>query len=316
MNSELVSKHVSLFYSNNELGLYVIVPFDYEKDPIDIKFNIRAIDAKNRTDLCHVTLHLIDQNDNLPQFMNYNSTFYLKENTKPNSFIGQVVAVDEDLSEINSDISFRFIGNEYLSSLFKIYESGVIFSNKFSFDRETQDHYNLKIEAFNKVDNKSTVANYHVVITDQNDNYPYFINPTSKYLNIEPKRAQLKDMTPTIFTAEALDKDIGLNGRIAYSISDNMSILSINQNNGSVFINQNVIANDHSSKRVLNVTLKARDCGQPSLETIVSFILYLNFQTSEIPLSVLRSMDAEKLNSSQSETSKSFRKLKKFNFKV
>lgn len=302
VNSELISKHISLFYTNNALSLYVIVPFDYEKDPITIEFNIRAIDAKNRTDLCHVTLHLIDQNDNSPQFMNYNSTFYLKENLAPNSFIGQVVAVDEDLSEINSDISFRFIGNEHLNSLLKIYKSGVIFTNKFSFDRETQDHYNLNIEAFNKVDNTSTVANYHIVITDQNDNYPYFINPTTKYLNIEPKKPQSN--LQTLFTAQALDKDIGLNGKILYSIGDNMSLLSIDQNNGTVSINENINIVNLSSKRVLNVTLKARDCGQPSLETTVSFVLYLNFQASEMPLSVLRSLNAGKMNTSQNEISK------------
>lgn len=70
--------------------LYLMKPFDYELDGDKVEFDLLAYDVDNFTDVCMITIFIKDTNDNSPVFMNDNSTFLLKENAPPNSFIGQV----------------------------------------------------------------------------------------------------------------------------------------------------------------------------------------------------------------------------------
>ncbi len=106
-SNSYVDRHVYLFYEQDTLNLVVQNSFDYEEDGGLIEFSITMSDGLMRNDTCEVRIHVIDQNDNMPQIMNANETFSIKENSIANSFVGQVIAVDRDSSGTNSDVSFR-----------------------------------------------------------------------------------------------------------------------------------------------------------------------------------------------------------------
>lgn len=75
---------------DNHPLLHIVKPFDFEIYGGRIEFELIANDIDNMTDSCHITIVIIDINDNSPVFLNENTTFVIKENSPPNSFIGQV----------------------------------------------------------------------------------------------------------------------------------------------------------------------------------------------------------------------------------
>lgn len=108
VSPDYIASHFFLAYTQNLLSLTVEMPFDYEQHTPLLEFNVTVFDDVGRNASCSVQLHLIDVNDNPPQFMNANSTFYVRENNADaDSFIGQVLAVDQDSQGANSDISYR-----------------------------------------------------------------------------------------------------------------------------------------------------------------------------------------------------------------
>ncbi len=205
----------------------------------------------------------------------------------------------------------RLVGSKHVNSLFKIYKSGVILSDRVVFDRETQDFYNIQVEAYNNADynNSSIVGNFTVQITDENDNKPYFIYPGEnvKYLSINKLGSYNGKNCSGLFAAKAGDMDSGLNGQVEYFIHDNSGSLSIDRRSGDVFIdhqwNGSKLERECRRKRVLEVRLVARDMGEPWLEKDLNLTIYLNHEPSEIPVSVMRSMQSsEMLKSNQNWT--------------
>lgn len=174
-----VREHVTVLGDDDEANLpilHVLKPFDYETHGDKIEFDLVAYDVDNYTDSCQIVINVRDLNDNAPLFMNENATFVLKENSPPNSFIGQVIAIDRDSSGPNSDISFR-IQSDHLGSFFKIYKTGVI-SNWIPLDREAHSEFTLHIEAYNtNSPSLSRVGVYYVKLEDENDNRPRFVYP-------------------------------------------------------------------------------------------------------------------------------------------
>ena len=171
--------------------IHVSIAFDYETHGEKIEFDLIAYDVDNRTDACHVTIFVRDVNDNAPMFMNENSTFVLKENSPPNSFIGQVIAIDRDSPGPNSDVSFR-IRSEHLRAYFKIYKTGVI-ANCLPLDREAHPEFTIFVEAFNTNDPSfSQVGVYHVKLEDENDNRPHFVYPKENSTRIILKLPQFE----------------------------------------------------------------------------------------------------------------------------
>ena len=198
----------------------------------------------------------------------------------------------------------RFIRNDPTNSPFRIYKSGMIFSNNFVFDREAQDLYTVQIQAYNHFDNTSTTGTFHIQITDENDNSPYFVYPAADvdYLNIEKLDHPKGKNYSKLLTVKATDKDIGLNGRLVYYIYDSLDLLTIDRHTGDLFINYTRINRtkdeDVCLKRVLDVSLTVRDLGEPSRETIKNFTLYMNFGMHEIPIGLLGTVtNTEVLNS-------------------
>lgn len=276
-------------YVNDTLGnsypvLMVSRPFDYETEGRRIEFFLAVYDINNLTDTALVSIKLLDQNDNHPVFMNENSTFFIRENMPPNSFIGQAIAIDKDSQGSNSDISFRIVSNAY-ASLFKIYKSGVI-SNKVSLDREQQGFYSIEIEAYDFGEPSLTrTAYYYIQIEDDNDNKPILIYPNESTNHLFVK-------TPTIWNSskqmlmniEAMDLDYDLNSQLKYFIGEQTDeLLEIDSSNGSVYLDLIKLNKTNGLKRIIHTKFLIKDSGSPAQETALNFTFFVNYERSELP---------------------------------
>ena len=290
ITDETAKKYIYINDSNyNYPLLYLNNSFDYEIIGNKFEFNLTAFDIDNNIDTTQIIIKIDDVNDNKPIFLNDNSTFSFKENMPLNSFIGQLIAVDKDSSASNSDVSFRML-YDHFGSLFKIHKNGVI-SNKIVFNREIQSFYTLKIEAYdNGEPSQKTVGTFYVKIEDENDNEPIFVQPNHPihFMNVKLNEtsSQIK-----LFDVKAEDPDLNENGRIEYFVQDTLNILYINKTNGSVYLNQTIEQKDF--KRIFQVNITAKDCGQISLNKTINFTLYLNYDLNELPLEVKNQIEQD-----------------------
>ena len=287
-----LSEHLLVKYDNGYISLVVKKAFDFEIQGRLIEFDLITFDAANQTDSTHVTIDLIDQNDNPPLIMNENVTFSIKENGSLNGFIGQVIAIDRDSSGVNSDISFRLIGER---DSFAISKNGLI-TNSVVLDREAKDFYALEIEAFNLFDNQSTLGLFYVKIIDLNDNRPHFIFPNQAteflMLNLSNSLNNTK-----LFDVKATDADTGQNGVLTYSIRDSSNLLHINPTNGSVYLDYVNLNMTQQINESLNVSIKITDSGVPCLESHFNFIMFLNWENEGTPpIEVVRMIEQANIN--------------------
>ncbi|CAF0755364.1 unnamed protein product [Didymodactylos carnosus] len=153
------------------------IQFDYE---ILKNFSIKIIATDNGKPKSHhasaiVNVAVIDENDNSPQFTTPTYSFSIYENNSPNTYIGQVKAIDLD-SGLNGEVQYRL--DSIPSNLFLITKDGKLYVNEI-IDREKFDEYNFNVIAFDRGQPKSlsSKAKIHLKIYDVNDECPKFLFP-------------------------------------------------------------------------------------------------------------------------------------------
>ncbi|CAH1126852.1 unnamed protein product [Ceutorhynchus assimilis] len=197
----------------------------------------------------HLTVLLVDENDNRPEFPGSVAAnpyhFYISENNDPDTLIGHVQALDIDEGKHAAVYYYILIGNE--NNAFKLNRAtGNLYSMK-SFDRETQDEYNLVIIANNDPDfyvteeeimemeklgmlEDKSIAHVVVTIKDVNDNEPYFQRPVY-YAAINA----MANVNQFVVNVSAFDPDYGINGSLTYYIkASNLYKYRSNKSSGSI----------------------------------------------------------------------------------
>lgn len=192
----------------------------------------------------YLTVLLVDENDNRPEFPGSKSTnpyhFFVSENNDKNMLIGQVQALDRDEGNHAKVYYYIISGNED-SAFYLDRSEGGIYSNK-SFDREEKDEYDLLIIATNdpnfiaspdnsEIDeNDRSVAQVKVSINDLNDNAPIF--EQSVYYSAVNAMANINDF---VVNVTAVDPDLGANGSVTYYIkATNLYKFNSNRSSGSI----------------------------------------------------------------------------------
>jgi len=130
-----------------------------------------------------------------------------------------------------------------------------------SFDRETMSFYQIELRArdFGQPSLRRSMT-FELNITDVNDERPQFKSNYTFDL-IENNRI------PTIIgQVQAFDSDQGVNGQISYAISPPSSYFHITANEGMLSTNTSF---DYELKREYHFQVRARDHGQPSLESFI-----------------------------------------------
>ena len=155
-----------------------------------------------------VFVTLSDVNDNIPRFDKLVYKVTISEESPVGSLLVNLTANDPDYG-INSDISYSMN-----HPMFKIDpKTGSVTTTK-ELDRETKDTYSFIVRVQDGGGLESSVA-VNVVISDTNDNSPYFLS--------ERYKTDVIDKTPVgtiVLSIVAEDKDVHQNARIVYTIVD------------------------------------------------------------------------------------------------
>ncbi|XP_056238402.1 protocadherin gamma-A11-like [Seriola aureovittata] len=253
---------------------------DFEKDR---KYEIRVIakDQGGLSDATKVVIEVTDINDNAPVINIMSFTSLISENVPPGTTIAVFNVKDAD-SERNGQIACSVDSN----LPFKIQSSLTNYYNLLSqvpFDRESKPEYNITITATDSGSPPlSTKAVLHLKISDVNDNYPVFSEPSYSAYIVENNVPGL-----SIFSVSAQDSDWNQNARLSYFLEDTQvsgnpvsSYVSINSETGVIHV---VRSFDYEQIKQLIFTVKAQDGGSPPLSSNVTVKILIQDQNDNPP---------------------------------
>ncbi|KAK4297732.1 hypothetical protein Pmani_029851, partial [Petrolisthes manimaculis] len=189
-------------------------PLDRESTPRYL-LTVAAADLGSHPGLtatATLTVDVLDENDNAPEFTQSESEISIVETTPVNTVLVQFQASDADLG-VNKEVSFM-IGGGNMQEAFRIdTKTGTLYLERL-LDFEKQSLYRLNITAADGGSPRLTsTISFMVHVLDCNDNPPAFPN-TDIWRGIEEG---ILPNTP-IETVTAEDPDSGDNGKIKYTI--------------------------------------------------------------------------------------------------
>ncbi|OON19536.1 cadherin domain protein, partial [Opisthorchis viverrini] len=172
-----------------------------------------------------VKITVLDVNDNAPQFGSAEYTFHLAENQPRATQVGQVTATDLD-SDIYGPIHY-FVGDESDATNFRVDKMTGVIRCRQALDREKQARYVFTVLAkdtsVHSSNSKSLsslqltgTCKVTVLIDDENDNWPVFVNPNSTANTLAV--AVDETLGHKLAYIQATDADDGENALITYSI--------------------------------------------------------------------------------------------------
>ncbi len=199
---------------------------------------------------------IMDINDFAPKFEKPSYSVSISENTLLNTNILQVSAHDNDLGA-NAEITYSILTD---TSNFEIEPQSGIIKVSNILDRETQEVYNIEVQAQDSAmeNSLSSVVTVTVKLDDINDNAPVFLPDTYKI--------RIREDLPigaVVMVITAFDPDLGNDGTVRYNLQDGMDgKFEVDRQTGAIRITD---ALDYETQQVYNITARARDRGEPTL---------------------------------------------------
>ncbi|XP_067054992.1 protocadherin Fat 4-like [Acropora muricata] len=212
-----------------------------------------------------VFVTLTDINDNVPTFESLVYKVKIAENSPVGAHLVNVSANDPDYG-VNSDISY-FMRHPK----FQIDPKTGSITTTGELDREIQDTYSFIVRVQDGGGLESTVA-VNVVISDANDNSPYFLS-TSYKTNVMEKTP----IGAIVLNIVAQDQDSHQNAHITYSISDAKdNLFTIEPSTGFIKVHKTINRIDLLQRGIINANgsyifkVIAQDHGFPRLSSEIS----------------------------------------------
>ncbi|KAL0182416.1 hypothetical protein M9458_021791, partial [Cirrhinus mrigala] len=221
-----------------------------------------------------ITVNILDVNDNPPVFSERVYSVYIKENSAPGSVLASVTASDLDTGE-NAKIVYSVLdtntqGVPVSSYVYINSENGSIFSMH-SFDYEKMKVFHIIVLAKDHGSpSLSSNTTIHVFISDQNDNAPAVIYPSTSMGSVTHQRMPRSAKAGHLVTkVTAVDADSGHNAWLFYRLAEatDASLFSVNLHTGEVRTKRAVSEHDDSSQRLL---IEIKDNGEPIQSTTVT----------------------------------------------
>ncbi|XP_034086743.1 protocadherin gamma-A10-like [Gymnodraco acuticeps] len=215
---------------------------------------------ENPMELHHVTVEVLDINDNSPSFHQHDMQLTIGESAVPGARFVLPTANDPDvgvnaLQDYHLSPNGNFILKTYSNSDGRKYAEMVL---EKPLDREQYPSLSLKLIAFDGgTPHTSGTVIIDITVLDHNDNSPVF--------NQTVYKANVVENSPGgtyIITVNATDADSGSNGLIYYSISKMQgsidSIFEINKTTGVIFLSRQV---DYEKAKKYEIRIEATDQG-------------------------------------------------------
>ncbi|XP_051869502.1 protocadherin-10-like [Pristis pectinata] len=219
--------------------------------------------SPERSGTAHVTITILDTNDNAPVFDKSLYTVSVKENVPLDTLLIKLNATDLDQGK-NAEIIYSFSGyNEpRVTEIFAINpKTGEVYLKE-RLDFEEGSAYEIDVEAKDgNAQPLSTHCSVRVEITDVNDNVPDLtLNSVSTAINEDAPSGTL------IALISVTDKDSNQNGYIDCSISPNLPFDLKSSFSNSYRLVTNA-ALDRESAPQHKITVSCKDRGIPPLST-------------------------------------------------
>ncbi|XP_076595621.1 protocadherin Fat 2 [Chaetodon auriga] len=153
--------------------------------------------------------------------------------------------------------------------------SGVLETTGIPFDREEQDVYDVVVKVEDmRTPPRTATTQVKVFIDDVNDNSPQFLNlPFSMMIS------ETSEPGDVLYQATAIDRDVGENGSIMYSLEEHFDLFRIDPDVGDVSL-QRPLDFEALNKYVL--TVLAIDEGEPSRSTLAQLSIQVRNQTNPV----------------------------------
>ena len=196
------------------------------------KLTIIATDqgTPSRSGKTTVVITVLDENDNSPIISPANSTTYIQENLNGDFLVQKLHIVDPD-NGANSTLKVKLVNN---FARFKIKQSGSEYSilTTRGLDREFFSDITLQVEVADEGSPKrSTIADVHVFVLDDNDSPPVLSKQRYDF------RTQSNTAAGTfVAQVQATDSDLPANSKMQFSvISGNRSFVNVEQDTGIIY---------------------------------------------------------------------------------
>ncbi|XP_046739792.1 cadherin-related tumor suppressor [Diprion similis] len=211
-----------------------------------------------RSSVVPVVVHIIDENDNAPQFTNSSFIFHIRENEPPDTFVGKLLATDRDVGR-NAELTFSLPStqqdfivdprNGFIKSLHVFDRESLVANTGVSF---VTLEATVTDNGVNRLRDKVKVTIY---VTDVNDNAPQFQRIPYKVQVSEG--AAIGTQLLRVYTSDA---DESLNGDVFYSleIGDQREYFSIDEATGLISLAREL---DRETIDTYALTVVAHDAG-------------------------------------------------------
>ncbi|RXN23814.1 protocadherin-12-like isoform X1 [Labeo rohita] len=259
----------------------------------------------------HLTVHVLDENDNAPMFTKGVYRSVLKENNTPGFQFLNVEARDVDL-DLSGRVSFSIRESNELgtpTAFFSVHPSSGAVTVQQSLDYEESHSYSFIVEAVDQgYPPMTSSATVLVEIQDVNDNYPVIHEPLPKngvaLLSVPVNVDKGEIVTPLgdkalednnykprndssfnnpegflATTIRASDGDSGLNGRLSFRITDGKpsNLFFLDKTTGQLYVN--TTNGTELIGRTFKLGIAVSDMGTPMLTTRITLeVTFINFR--------------------------------------
>ncbi|KAM5214017.1 protocadherin gamma-A9 isoform 11-T11 [Hipposideros larvatus] len=223
----------------------------------------------------HITLHVVDINDNPPSFSQTSYSVYLTENNLRGTSIFSVTAHDPDSNE-NARVIYSLaedtIQGAPLSSYVSINsDTGVLYALR-SFDYEQFRDIQMQVKARDSGDPPlNSSVSLSLFVLDQNDNVPEILYPAlptdgSTGVELAPRSAEPGYLVTKVV---AVDRDSGQNAWLSYRLlkASEPGLFAVGLHTGEVRTARALLDRDALKQ---SLVVAVQDHGQPPLSATVT----------------------------------------------
>ena len=278
---ETIEEYKNVFGISNTSGdIFLREPLNFEHDN-SYRLVVRAHDRGADPIYVHtkVFVHVQDVNDNKPKItvnaLTPTGDVEIPENADPGAFVAHVAVEDGDSGKFGV---IRCMLSDNRFELKQLYETAYRIETKVPFDREYQEHYQLRLRCEDHGEPPLTALKViHVTILDRNDHPPIFARPLYSASLPENNTYHVP-----VLAVNATDRDIGENGRISFSLEGKSAVLfDINPATGMITANSIL---DYEKMHEVQFFVVATDHGEPRRSATATVILNIIDINDEAPV--------------------------------
>ncbi|XP_057259289.1 cadherin-23 isoform X4 [Pezoporus wallicus] len=255
---------LSLFKINGITGVITVKgQVDREKGDF-YTLTVVADDGGPKIDSTVVTITVLDENDNSPQFdITSDSSVSVAEDSAVGKRVALVLARDPDAGS-NGQVTFSLASGN-IGRAFEIRTTNSTYGEVFvarPLDRELLDHYTLRIQASDGgVPPRRKEHTLRVNILDVNDNPPIIDSPFGYNVSVSENVGG----GTAVAQVRATDRDIGLNSVLSYYITRGNEDLTFRMDRVTGEIATRPSPPDRERQSFYSLVVTVEDEGNPSL---------------------------------------------------